>query len=289
MLRHVKLERVSLQNHPELDERWVQAQIAESPAMLGLGDLDLKDKERIQPHAGRLDLLLQTPDATRRYEVEIQLGATDESHIIRTIEYWDIERKRYPQYDHCAVLVAEDITSRFLNVVNLFNGAMPLIAIQMQGLKINSEEIALVFTTVMDELVRGADDEEPQEGSDRGDWERRSSEKTMGMVDQLLHIVQEFDPALKLKYNKHTIGLTKDGRPRNVTVFRPWKNTVLVTFRLPQSMETLSKLEESGLEVHDYFKPEGGYRVRLSAEDLDQRRDVLRELIGMTIGHHPGE
>ena len=30
-------------------------------------------------------------------------------------EYWDIERRRYPQYDHCAVLIAEDITSRFLN------------------------------------------------------------------------------------------------------------------------------------------------------------------------------
>jgi hypothetical protein len=23
-----------------------------------------------------------------------------ELHVIRAIEYWDIERKRYPQYDH---------------------------------------------------------------------------------------------------------------------------------------------------------------------------------------------
>ena len=27
------------------------------------------------------------------------------SHIIRTIEYWDIERRRYPAYEHVAVLV----------------------------------------------------------------------------------------------------------------------------------------------------------------------------------------
>ena len=60
--------------------------------MLGLGDVILKDKERIQPHAGRLDLLLQDADGSRRYEVEVQLGATDENHIIRTIEYWDLER-----------------------------------------------------------------------------------------------------------------------------------------------------------------------------------------------------
>ena len=96
-----------------------------------LGDVILKDKERLQPRAGRLDLLLQAADANRRYEVEVQLGATDESHLIRTIEYWDIERKRYPQYEHTAVIVAEDITSRFLNVIGLFNGQIPLVALQM--------------------------------------------------------------------------------------------------------------------------------------------------------------
>ena len=48
-----------------------------------------------------------------------------------TIEYWDLERKRYPQYEHTAVIVAEDITSRFLNVIQLFNGAIPLIALKM--------------------------------------------------------------------------------------------------------------------------------------------------------------
>ena len=63
------------------------------------GDLILKDSERIQPQGGRLDLLLQNAESSNRFEVEIQLGRTDESHIIRTIEYWDVERKRYPQYD----------------------------------------------------------------------------------------------------------------------------------------------------------------------------------------------
>ena len=31
------------------------------------------------------------------------------------IEYWDIERRRYPQYEHSAVLIAEDVTTRFLH------------------------------------------------------------------------------------------------------------------------------------------------------------------------------
>lgn len=105
-VKYEKLTKLSIRSHPELSERWVQERIADDPSILGLGDVILKDKERIQPSAGRLDLLLQEADGDQRFEVEIQLGRTDESHIIRTIEYWDVERKRYPQYDHVAVIVA---------------------------------------------------------------------------------------------------------------------------------------------------------------------------------------
>jgi hypothetical protein len=93
-LEFIKAECISLAGRPELDEKWVQDRFAEDPSIFGLGDLVLRDKERIQPRAGRLDLLLQDPETLRRYEVELQLGKTDETHIIRTIEYWDIERKR---------------------------------------------------------------------------------------------------------------------------------------------------------------------------------------------------
>ena len=163
-MEYTQFDKVSLKRHPELNERWVQERIAEDPSILGLGDLVLKDKERIQPRAGRLDLLLQDVDSNRRYEVEVQLGTCDESHIIRTLEYWDIERKRYPQYDHTAVIVAEDITSRFLNVISLFNGTIPLVAIQMSALSAH-DQIGLVFTTVLNQLSLGLvdDDEEIHE------------------------------------------------------------------------------------------------------------------------------
>ena len=127
-LEYSKHEKISLKNHPEFNEAWLHNRIKEDPSLLGLGEVEVRDVERTQSGAGRLDLLLWHAESEKRYEVEIQLGATDESHIIRCLEYWDIERKRYPQYDHCAVLVAEDITSRFLNVVGLFNGFIPLVA-----------------------------------------------------------------------------------------------------------------------------------------------------------------
>ena len=48
----MKPERIWLKDHPEVDERWLQDRIGEDPALLGLGDLVLKDKERPQPRAG---------------------------------------------------------------------------------------------------------------------------------------------------------------------------------------------------------------------------------------------
>ena len=197
------------------------------------------------PRAGRLDLLLQDRDSNRRYEVEIQLGSTDESHIIRTIEYWDIERKRYPQYDHTAVIVAEDITSRFLNVISLFNGTIPLVAIQMNALKAG-DHIGLVFTTVMDQVSLGLveEDEEVHETTDRAYWESRSSKKSVAVADQFLEIARKFDPALELKYNKFYIGLAKNGIPSNFVIIRPKKAFIRIEPRLknvPQDAGALGK------------------------------------------------
>src|SRR6266567_332838 len=184
---YIKPEKILLKTHPELSEKWVQERIAEDPTLLGLGELVLKDKERIQPRAGRLDLLFQDVESTRRYEVEIQLGSTDEAHIIRTIEYWDVERRRYPQYDHTAVIVAEAITSRFLNVISLFNGFIPLVAIQMQAIKLGGQ-VSLLFTTVLDQMRLGMveEDEAVDEPADRAYWERNASKTTLELADAFL-------------------------------------------------------------------------------------------------------
>jgi hypothetical protein len=279
-LEFAKFETVSIKNHPELNERWIQDRIAEDPSILGLGDLILKDRERLQPRAGRLDILLQDLDSNRRYEVEIQLGATDESHIIRTIEYWDIERKRYPQYDHTAVIVAEDITSRFLNVISLFNGIIPIIAIQMKALR-SGEKIGLVFTTVVDQMVLGFvdDDEESQEPTDRAYWESRGSKKTLALVDKLHEIAKIHDPALELKYNKFYIGLAKDSMPNNFVVFQPKKGFLRIEPRLKNSPETQERLEAAGLDVMDYDSRWGRYRIRLQPGDLEKHEGILTEVI----------
>lgn len=280
-LAFVKPERISLRDHPTLTERWVQERIAEDPGLLGLGDVVVKGFERIQPRAGRLDLLLQDAESRQRYEVEIQLGATDESHIIRTIEYWDVERKRYPQYDHCAVLVAEDITGRFLNVIQLFNGTIPLIALQVSALKVG-EQIALVFTKVLDVLERGTDEEDDEAAvTDRAYWEARGSPDTVALADQLLLVIREFAPAVELKYNKFYIGLAEDRRPNNFVIFRPQKQAIRMEVKLRQADEIQQVLDAAGLDLMEYDKRFGYYRLRLTGKDIRNSKDVLVKLMKM--------
>jgi hypothetical protein len=278
----MKLESVSLKRSPTLTEKWVQEQIADDPSLLGLGDLVLKDKERMQPSAGRLDLLLQDPDTLKRYEVEIQLGATDESHIIRTIEYWDIERKRYPQYEHAAVIVAEEITSRFLNVIQLFNGAIPLIALKMTAYRVG-EQYALTFVKVLDEITYGpvGEDEPLAEPTDRTFWEtKRGTKKTLAATDELLRLVNEVEPKAVLRYNKHYIGLGVDGAPLNFVTFMPRKAHVIVTIKLPKTKETDEQLEEAGIEALAYDAQFHQYRVRIDPPVEGKQREVFVALAG---------
>ena len=180
---------VSLKNHPTLNERWLHNRLIENPSLLGLGDLSVRGSERRQPSGGRLDLLLQDVETSTRYEVEIQLGAVDESHIIRTIEYWDIERGRYPQYDHIAVIVAEDVTSRFLNVISLLNRTIPLIAIQIKGVEVNGL-FTLMATRVVDLTTLGTEEEDEGETVDRASWERQASKDSLQIMDGLVELIR---------------------------------------------------------------------------------------------------
>jgi hypothetical protein len=274
------LESVSIKHSKQLNEKWVQDFIAEHPTILGLGDLDLKDKERMQPSAGRLDILLQEPETLKRYEVEIQLGSTDESHIIRTIEYWDIERKRYPQYEHAAVIVAEDITSRFLNVISLFNGTIPLIALKMTAYKVN-DEYALTFVKVLDEMTYGLvdEDESVSPPTDRDFWETKGSEKTLAVTDRLLELVNTVEAKAALRYNKHYIGLGVDGSAMNFVTFRPRKAHVIMTVKLPKDKEIDDLIETSSIETLPYDVQWREYRFRIDEELEEKQREILQILV----------
>ncbi len=269
---------VSLKNHAELTERWLHEYLVENTALLGLGDLEVRDSERRQPSGGRLDLLLQDVETSTRYEVEIQLGAVDESHIIRTIEYWDIERRRYPQYQHVAVIVAENVTSRFLNVISLLNRSIPLIAIQINCVKVN-ESHTLIATRVVDLTSLGTEEEDEGEAVDRALWEQKASKQSLDVTDELANLIRELQPDIELKYNKHYIGLEFGGKVQNFVVFRPRKSYVLAEFKIPSDHELDFLLDTGRLEVVPSNALYGTYRVNVREADITERLDALKDLV----------
>jgi hypothetical protein len=252
--------------------------IADDPSVLGLGPLLLRDKERIQPHRGRLDLLLQSEDATAWYEVEVQLGATDETHIVRTIEYWDVERKRYPDLQHTAVIIAEDITSRFFNVISLFNQAIPIIALKMSAVRIGGQT-ALLFTKVLDYERKGLEAaDEILQPADRAYWESHSSDATMKAMDKILQIARESNPTIELKYNKGYIGTIVDGSRSNFLTFRPRKKALNLGAYLPSTPDNNKLCEEAGFEF-DYDPRYSKYRFVLRPEDVDKHMAFFHDFI----------
>lgn len=270
---------ISLKKHPILNEAWLQEVIASSPDILGLGELIVKDIERVQTSGGRLDLLLQDVESFKRYEMEIQLGKTDETHIIRTIEYWDIERKRYPQYEHCAVIVAEEITSRFLNVISLFNGTIPLIALKVTAYEYEGKYF-VTFNKILDEVKFGLveEDEEVKEVTDRNYWLERGTIKTVKVADQVLQLIKEINPNYELKYNKFYIGLTNKGVADNFVLFKPQKIITRMEIRLEKSKEVEEFIENSGIELLDYFSRNGRYRINLKSGDIEKHSESLIKL-----------
>ena len=253
--------------------------IENDPTVLGLGDVIIIGRERIQPGGGRLDLLLQDDDGTGRYEVELQLGSTDESHIIRTIEYWDTERKRYPQLRHTAVIIAEDITSRFFNVIGLFNGVIPLMAIQMTVIR-QADGIGIIFTRVLDTMASGVIDDGDEPPTDRSYWEtEQGTPKTVQLVDKVLEIIHTFKTDAVLSYNKYYIGIWIDGRACNFASFRPRKNAMLLSICLPKTPELDAQLNAIGLDVLEYDKQWKQYRIKLKESDITAQRELLSNLL----------
>lgn len=279
-MKHAKITPISLKANRSVDEVWVHDSIAADPTILGLGDVIVKDRERIQADTGRLDLLLQDAEGYGRYEVEIQLGSTDPSHIIRTIEYWDIERKRYPQYEHTAVIIAEDITSRFLNVIGLFNGSIPIIALQMTAVEM-PDGIGLLFTRVLDTLSRGLvdEDEEVNEPADRAYWQAKSSPAVLSLADQVVSLCKDFASDIELNYNKHHIGIRVGSKACNFAFFHARKKALQVYVKVPQSEETSGALDQNGFAVWDYVNRDKAYRITLSDTALGAKGELLQSLL----------
>jgi hypothetical protein len=279
-LEFVKAKKITLKNDPRFNEKWLQNLIDGDPSILGLGELTVIDRERRQERAGRLDLLLSDPGQDRRFELELQLGQTDESHIMRCIEYWDIERRRYPAYEHVAVLVAEDVTGRFLNLLGLFAGTIPLVVLQCQALQVE-QRIVIDFVKILDQRSLRRDDESDEKATpvDRTHWVKQASERSVSAADRMLRLINDVSgTACSLNYTRSYIGLSVDGRVSNFVIFVPRKKTLRVEVKVSDAEGWIEKATSTELEASG---PNAWGRVILSLlpDEVEQHGKLLGELL----------
>ncbi len=227
-------------------ENKIQEIIATDPTVLGLADdVKLVEREKTVFSGGRLDLLLDAPGSNRRYAVEVQLGKSDPDHIIRTIEYWDLIRKREPGYEYVAVLVAERLTDRFFNVIRLIGDRLPLIAIQMSCFEVGGKA-TVTFTTVQglspEQSGKGIEDQVSSKEAEAS-WRKWAGQEIMKVVESLFELAKASDPSLKLKFTQSYVSIKRGESNANTAVIWPQKRQVKIGLVMPKSDLRSEKLQ----------------------------------------------
>jgi hypothetical protein len=263
-----------------LDEKWLQDQISEDPGILGLGELEIAGREHRQPVGGRIDFLLRDTEDETYYEVEVMLGELDASHIIRTIEYWDIERQRRPSFTHHAVIVAEHITARFFNVLRLLNRAVPMIAVQLSAFPIDNG-VVLHPVTVLDVSEETADGGavDQVEQADRAYWEKKAAPASLARVDKIVSSLRTNAMEPRLTYNRHHIAMGTTGY--NFCWFNPRKTPGHCHIEFRATSETrdsiVSSLQEGGIDASP--RRTENVTFSITAKDLEEHFAMIKDVL----------
>lgn len=258
------------------NEDWLQEKIFEDPTILGLGDLVAVKREKRQKSGGRLDVLLKNPDDNAMFEVEVMLGETDEAHIIRTIEYWDFERRQYPQRQHYAVLVAESVTRRFFNVIQLLSASIPIIAIQANILEA-SGSFHLAFTKILD--VYSEPEDETEEAGEIVDekWWKKKADWVLGMANSFLSMFSTELPGAQLVFVQSYVAIRMDGK--NLFSFsKKGKPNAYFGFKYSKDDpdNLIPSLDECGFSHHISGRD---FYTTVSQTKLSDNRDLFLKLL----------
>ena len=283
-MKYTKTESISLKKH--FSEKWLQDIIEEDPSIIGLGDLQVYRRERKQSSGGRIDFLMLSSDNTTMYEVEIMLGATDESHIIRTIEYWDLEKRRFPSRDHKAVLIAESITNRFFNVISLMNKSIPIIAIQLNAFK-HDDNVFLDFVKVLD-IYESPEDEEDLglETVDRSYWEQKANIESINMMDFIKSLLIEKYEELRITYNKHHVAFGT--LSKNIMWLRPRKKKGYCHIEILVGTGNIEEVKTKLEEAIDSFSVVKEKKVvfSITREKFDENLEILKDVMMIALNQY---
>ncbi len=287
-LKYKKTEKISLKGEG-LSEKWLQNRIEDDPSILGLGDLIVIKREKKQKK-GRIDFLMENTKTNKLYEIEVQLGSTNASHIIKCIEYWDKEKIRNPSRDHVAVLVAEEVTNRFFNVIYLMNRAIPIIAIQLNVLKLE-DDLILDFVKILD-LSEKRDDEIDMEvgPSNKLYWNKEDSKDfkiSLGLMEKTMKIIQDLK-STELRRNETQSYITLGTDDRNFIWFRPRKSDYVdfeMRFHKNSELKVSTYLDELGITPTYVERPNDYTNIRFHLKEKHLETPGFKKLVEESVDY----
>ncbi|HEX6964119.1 MAG TPA: hypothetical protein VF175_19785, partial [Lacipirellula sp.] len=198
-----------------------------------------------------------------------------------------IQRRTYPDYEHIAVIIAESITTRFLNVMALLAGSVPLIAIQLDALAVG-DQLLLHFTHILDQKRLRRDDTDNEGGGggqvDRAFWEKKAGVTLMGICDEVIKLINATaTPRQEASFLRQYIGLQSQGLVDNFIFMspKPSKNFVHINFRNASAVAWVDKVEQAGVPVRS--RQEDRLRVTVTPEEFSTHRDLIAALIADTV------
>ncbi|MCD4773785.1 MAG: hypothetical protein K8R41_10430 [Bacteroidales bacterium] len=257
------------------DEYWLQEKIYANPEKLGLGNLVAVRKEKTQSNGGRLDILLKDPTDNTMYEIEVMLGETDPSHIIRSIEYWDNEKRKYPQRQHFAVLIAEIFDRRYFNVIQLLSLNVPMIAIQADMLEVGDEKI-INFTKILDVYVEQDDEEEAKQVT-KTTWKEKAS-WTLETAEKHLEVLSETEKNIELKFTQSYISIVINGKNNYMYDKRTKPNSVVwFNVKEEEKVDAIKKILEDKNIVFGYNKYKD-FSFTYDKQFLAKNQDLLKNI-----------
>lgn len=256
------------------DEYWLQDLIYENPGILGLGDLVPISKEKRQSSGGKLDILLKNPEDNSMYEIEVMLGETDPSHIMRTIEYWDIEKRRYPQRQHFPVLVAESFNKRYFNVIQILSLNIPMIAIQADLIEVGGQKI-IHFTKILDIYEEQAEDDDANIVNEAS-WSNNSN-WTLQTAKEFLSMINSGGLALKLNFTQSYVALT-DTYGYNAYTFRKRtdpKSALHFKVKNDEKLETMKSIFDNASLPYIYNSKYQEFFIIVDQAFLKTHKDIF--------------
>ncbi len=275
MEQEIKLGKKIFIRNTGKDEYWLQDIIYANPEKLGLGNLIAIRKEKTQSSGGRLDILLKDPADNTMYEVEVMLGETDPSHIIRSIEYWDNEKRKYPQRQHFAVLIAESFDRRYFNVIQLLSLTVPMIAIQADLLEVGSAKI-LNFTKILDVYVEQEEEEESKQVTETT-WSEKA-EWTLETAKKHLEILSEIEKNIELKFTQSYVSIVINGKNYYMYDKRTKPNSVVwFNVKEEEKVDAIKKLLDEKNIVYGYNKYKD-FSFTFDKNFLTKNQDLLKKI-----------